>query len=54
MSSVEYIGTAIAGAFGHLDIVVALVLILLEERQAADLQRLGLILDLAVDNLQLE
>ena len=54
MSGVEYIGAAIAGALGHLDIVVALILILLEERQAANLQCLGLILDLAVDDLQLE
>ncbi len=54
MRRVEDIGAAIASARRHLDIVVALILILLEERQAGKKQCLGLILDLAVENLQLE
>ena len=49
----DIIGTApVKKLFAH--IVVALILILLEERQAANLQRLRLILDLAVDDLQFE
>ena len=54
MRSVEDVGASITSACGHLDVIIALILILLEERQAADLQGLSLILDLAVDDLQLE
>src|SRR5262245_49239597 len=54
MGGVECIGGSITGTLSHLNIVVALILILLEEWQAANLKCLRLILDLAVDDLKLE